>query len=57
MLKYASEKGIDPGDMKGMAALSGRNIRDFKAAAERRTRAVRKLLAQERGVGLDKEPS
>ena len=58
VLKYASERGIAPGDMKGMAAESGRNIADFKLAAERRTRAVRKLLAQERGVSFDdKEPS
>jgi hypothetical protein len=58
VLKYASEKGIDPGDMKGMAAASGRSVGDFKLAAERRTRAVRRLLAQERGVRFDdKEPS
>ena len=58
VLKYASEKGIDPGDMKGMVAASGRDIAEFRAAAKRRSRAVLKLLAQERGVSFDdKEPS
>ena len=43
-------------DMRKMAEASGRDVADFKSAAERRKRAVRKLLAQEGGVDLnDKE--
>jgi hypothetical protein len=56
VLKYASENGINPSDMRKMAEASGRDVADFKSAAERRKRAVRKLLAQEGGVDLnDKE--
>jgi hypothetical protein len=57
VLKYASDEGIDPSDMKKMAAMSDRNIADFKLASERRMRAVRKLLAQERGVDFEGKES
>ncbi len=58
VLKYTSEDGIDLGNMKAMAAASGRDPAEFRAAAKRRRRAVLKLLTQERGVSLDdKEPS
>ena len=44
-------------DLQKMAAASGRNVSEFYSAAARRKRAVRRLLGQAGGVGLDdKEP-
>jgi hypothetical protein len=40
-------------DLQKMAAASGRDVAEFYAAAKRRKRAVRNLLAEERGVDLD----
>ncbi len=46
-LKYGSE-GID--EPKDMARLSGRDVRDFYLAADRRKRHAERLLAAERGA-------
>jgi hypothetical protein len=44
-------------DLRKMAAESGRDVAEYYSATARRQRAVRKLLAQARGVDLeDKEP-
>jgi hypothetical protein len=43
-------------DLAAMAASSSRDVKDFYAAAKRRKRAVRRLLAQERGLPFEEEP-
>jgi hypothetical protein len=43
-------------DLAAMAARSGRDVKDFYAAAKRRKRAVRRLLAEERGLPFEEEP-
>jgi hypothetical protein len=57
-LKYSLEAEADkvPG-LGQMAATSGRDVTDFYAAAKRRTRAMRRMLAEERGVKYDEEDS
>jgi hypothetical protein len=49
-LRYSLEGETD---LQKMAAASGRGVAEFYAAAKRRKRAVRNLLAEERGVDLD----
>ncbi len=45
------------GDPRELAAVSGRPVEDFYAAAKRRKRAVQRLLANERGVDWVEEES
>jgi hypothetical protein len=57
-LKCSLEAEADkvPG-LAQMAAASGRDVTEFYATAKRRNRAVRRMLAEERGVKYDEEDS
>jgi hypothetical protein len=48
-LGYALQEETDLEDLQGMARRSGRDAKEFYAAAKRRKRAVQRLLTEERG--------
>ncbi|MGA7121088.1 MAG: hypothetical protein WBY94_13370 [Polyangiaceae bacterium] len=54
-LEYVSEEETDSRDVQAMARRSGRDASEFYAAAKRRKRAVRRLLAEERGTNVPEE--
>jgi hypothetical protein len=55
-LKCSLEAGADKVPSLGqMAAGSGRDVTEFYAAAKRRNRAVRRLLAEERGLNYEED--
>jgi hypothetical protein len=54
-LRWLAFELEDVTDLQQMAAASGRDVADFYAAAKRRSRAVQRLLADERGVPWSEE--
>jgi hypothetical protein len=54
-LGYGLNEDADLDDLQTMATRSGRDVTEFYAAAKRRKRVVRRLLAEERGVRYEED--